>query len=892
MKYIKKFNSHQDYENYKGSTDSIRPLLARCVSEEENHKVDLNYTMSITYNVPNTSVYKLVQAYRIGFMNTNIDNIYIDGSLIDKTSLYNSSYNYSLSSGEHIIDYVFNKDSSGTLDDIFQGYKCIDHAVIPDNFNKLQNTFAQSSIKTVELGCNLVEIYSAFQNSSLTSIVIPNNINNLYNAFYNCYYLEDVVFGSSLNTINSYSFQNCSTLQNITFRGNYLKSITGYYDFAYCKFNNFTLPTSITNVSSYAFEYCSFNNASIYLQNLINHQTSPFYTCAFNNLYIDASIEIPSYFIYNSSISNITFGSHVKKLNNYCISNTNDSINFNKISFPKNITEYNSVCLYNINRIDTLEFQDGAIDVSIDQYAFGYSKIIKNISIGNIKFRTNSSIMSPQNPQIQTPIIDMYFIRQIVTYDTSTLFINMKETGSRLLEGANNSSINVSLGPNVEIISSHAFCDWDSSGTLVIPSTVKVINHNAFYSTTKPYITFENQETLEYIGNTPFYNNKSITTFTLGPNLKYYGVNIFKNSSVNKIIYKTKHLKYNPIGYNQVITGENSLEYYIESFIGNNLPVYRAIASTTTSKTIKELEITNTVEYIPPYIFYSCLDISTLTIPESVVTIDEGAFQYNNVSILNLPQNGSLKTIGKYAFSNLDKLEEINIPASVETIDDMAFDNCYNVSVINFAANSKLKYIGNGVFKDCYSRYLTDITIPDSVEILGTSTGSTLTGTFYHCYNLTNVHLGSGLKEIGSYCFYKDDNIESLIIPDNVEIIHPHAIHPYTSMLSTTKYYELTVGAHHICSNAFYQCNNTSVLTLTDSVQHIESSAFINIGSSTNLFTEIHIPKNVRCIEPNAFIFNHNNVTKLTVDPRNKWYKSVDDNKIVEVSTNNIVLSI
>ena len=64
MKYIKRFSSHQEYLNYKGTTDSIKPLLSRCLSEEENHKDDLNYTMSVTYNVPSSSDYRLIYLWQ------------------------------------------------------------------------------------------------------------------------------------------------------------------------------------------------------------------------------------------------------------------------------------------------------------------------------------------------------------------------------------------------------------------------------------------------------------------------------------------------------------------------------------------------------------------------------------------------------------------------------------------------------------------------------------------------------------------------------------------------------------------------------------------------------------------------------------------------------------
>ena len=888
MKYIKRFSSHQEYLNYKGTTDSIKPLLSRCLSEEENHKDDLNYTMSVTYNVPSSSDYRLVNNSMVGFMYGNIDDIFIDGSLINKTEMYDSSYIYTFSAGEHIVDYVFNKDSSGALAYVFQNIKYIDHAVIPDNFTQLYYTFNQSDIKTVELGCNLEQIKYAFYDSSLTSIVVPNNVSILVGAFENCRNLETVVLGSSLNTIDYYCFQNCSSLQNLTFKGNYLKRLTSYFNFQNVSINSLTFPSSLEYVNYQSVGYCKINDLSIYFQNSLQ-ASGFFYNCSINNLYIDSSYVIPYSTIVSSTIKNITFGPHVKRLANHCLSLLTP---LDTLIFPKNINIYdNEIFSYSGSiYINNLIFQDDIIDISIHPQVLGFSSNsihIENISIGNIKFQ-NTSTRNQATGGYPLPVSNLQFLSEIINSSTKNLYFNCPEIGGMFNDKYyQNTSINISLGPNVKIIGNHSFCDYYGYGTLTIPSTVKAINHYSFYDVRNLKINFENYDTLEYIGNYTF-GRSNVSTFTLGTNLKYYGIKIFYNVNNVNLIFKSKHLTFNPNGYEHLITGENTLEpntYQYPNYINNSDKALTGLRS------IASLEITNTVEYIPPYLFYQSLNNeSILTIPESVVTIDDYAFYDNNVSVLNLPENGSLKTIGKYALAYLwgSNLKSITIPASVEKIDTGAFYDCYNVSTFTFAENSKLKYIGDSAFKSINK--LKEIIIPNSVEILGTSTCTQGNGVFYGC-NLTSIQLGSGLKEIGSYCFENQYKIESLIIPDSVEIINQYAI--YNDLLySTSKFYELTVGAKHICSNAFINCINTSVLTLTDSVNHIEQQAFINIGSSTNLFNEIHIPKNVRCIENNAFVFNHDYVTKLTVDPRNKWYKSIDDNKIVEVSTNNIILAI
>ena len=102
--------------------------------------------------------------------------------------------------------------------------------------------------------------------------------------------------------------------------------------------------------------------------------------------------------------------------------------------------------------------------------------------------------------------------------------------------------------------------------------------------------------------------------------------------------------------------------------------------------------------------FYSCDDLTSVSIP------------------------GSVTSIGKHAFYFCGNLASITIPKSVTSIGDYAFYVCQGLSSVTLSDN--LTAIGQGVFMMCTS--LTSITIPNSVTSIGRNA-------FMECQSMTSV---------------------------------------------------------------------------------------------------------------------------------------------------------
>ncbi len=116
--------------------------------------------------------------------------------------------------------------------------------------------------------------------------------------------------------------------------------------------------------------------------------------------------------------------------------------------------------------------------------------------------------------------------------------------------------------------------------------------------------------------------------------------------------------------------------------------------------------------------------------------------------------------IGTAAFSDCTSLTSITIPDSVMSIEDNAFSDC--TSLTSITIGSSVTSIGNNAFSDCTS--LASITIPDSVTSIGDNA-------FYDCYRLTSITIGSGLSTIGSGMFEYCTSLASITIGSGVTSI-------------------------------------------------------------------------------------------------------------------------
>lgn len=150
------------------------------------------------------------------------------------------------------------------------------------------------------------------------------------------------------------------------------------------------------------------------------------------------------------------------------------------------------------------------------------------------------------------------------------------------------------------------------------------------------------------------------------------------------------------------------------------------------------IEVYSGITTIPSSAFQSC-NITEVIIPESVMTIKDGAFN-NCIWLDNVVMGSRVSSIERDAFSSCSSLQEIEFPASLQTIGNSAFSSCEYLSKITL--NNGLKTIGSYAFSYCSS--LSSVTLPSSLNLIDDKA-------FYFCESLKKVINNSNLDiQIGA----------------------------------------------------------------------------------------------------------------------------------------------
>ncbi len=222
--------------------------------------------------------------------------------------------------------------------------------------------------------------------------------------------------------------------------------------------------------------------------------------------------------------------------------------------------------------------------------------------------------------------------------------------------------------------------------------------------------------------------------------------------------------------------------------------------------------------------------------------------------------------IGNTAFF-CSRLTGVIIPDSVTTIEDTAFWNCGELK--NVVIPDSVTTIGDEAFTGCG---LTRVTIPASV----TSLGETV---FKGCAELTEINVDSNnknYKSVGGVLFDKSGSVlveypagnpaDSYVVPNSVVAIG-NAAFKYCEKL---KRVTLPDSVVKIGREAFYSCDLLESVNIPDSVTQILHSTFAFSGLKT-----VNIPATVSFIDYEG-LGNCEKLTEISVDAKNKEYKSVD----------------
>lgn len=641
----------------------------------------------------------------------------------------------------------------------------------------------------------LVEIgeKAFYENFMITSLRFPSTLRVIGKGAFNCVAAEGIIQSVHFN-------EGLEVIDDQAFVGAYFKDAL-------------KLPSSVKKIGSYAFANCTAITKFTFPKSLEELGDNPFSSCT-GILEIDVEEGCSNYTVIN----NVLYDANVTKAI-MCPSGNTD-----KVVIEDGVKEIGNYAFYMVDK--TMEYEFPSSLTKIGKYAFAHC----------------------------------YDLREFVIPDTVT------ELGEGLFDCCDNLS-SITIGTGIKEIPVNAFIDCFSLDNVIIPSNVKKISKQAFFGCSSIKSLTLN-EGLEEIGNAAFsfstteYNDGDKPTLssivlpesliTLGERV-FAGQNALKSLTIGKNVQTMTAATFEDLSLNTLtISSENQYFTNIGPVIYNKTKteVVFAVAPNDGAITIEE-----GVKTIAPFAFYSArASIKSISLPNSLEEIGEGAFQYtkvtsfnfgpnlktigdgafylgsvsqvtfsegletigvsafssNDIEVLNLPN--SLKTIGETAFSGQWKLNTLKFGTGLESLGDRAFYNCKKLTgAIN--VNAPIKYWGKGVFLN--NEKITDITIT------GSSNYVTENGIIYNSDKTSVV----GIAPLHTN--------KTITLPSTVTRIEDYGLCGAYTVTSLT----LPSSLKYIGENALTNMIKVSSLNIPSSVTFVGREAFQNWGGTSTMQT-------------------------------------------------------
>ena len=334
-------------------------------------------------------------------------------------------------------------------------------------------------------------------------------------------------------------------------------------------------------------------------------------------------------------------------------------------------------------------------------------------------------------------------------------------------------------GLPVTSIGDDAFRDCSGLTSVTIPDSVTSIGDATFYRCTSiTSITIGGGVTS--IQDYAFGRCTSLTSITFEGDAPTFGTNVFSYSDSVTIYYDSNYS-----GWSSTFAGKPAVDINPMTFTLNSDGTEYSVTNCDTSAS-GSLEIPSSFNSLPvtsidDYVFSSLTQIESVSIPSTITEIPWGAF-YNciNLNSVNIPD--SIVSIGPHAFEDTAISYDYLIDGlgylvnDSQTLGFLVDSSSASGSVIipSTLPNGEVVKSVNGFYQN---DTVTQITIPDTVQhIAGRG--------FAICTSLVSITLPDSLYTIGDYAFAGCTSLTEVTIPRYVSVISMSAFSGCTSLVA------------------------------------------------------------------------------------------------------------
>lgn len=427
---------------------------------------------------------------------------------------------------------------------------------------------------------------------------------------------------------------------------------------------------------------------------------------------------------------------------------------------------------------------------------------------------------------------------------------------------ANCALTSVTIPDSVTEIGNYSFSNCSSLTSITIPDSVTQIGKNAFAECNK-IESLVIPDSVTDIGNSAFWQCYNLTEVTIGNKVANIGESAFYGCSRLEKVYISDIASYLNINF------QNK----------NSTPMIYADKLYLNNKRVTLLDIPEGVTKIADYAL-SCDSIKSVSLPESLQSIGEGAFKGNGqLSSVSIPDN--VTAIGVDAFKDCNSLTEITLPFvgtapdGNKTVDSVfgSIFGCreskllgtteqiyadgssafyYIPSTLQKVTLTNAEQIPYGAFSNCVN--LTEITIPENTVSIGDNA-------FKGCEDLTTVNYNAAdcKNKNGVNVFGECQSLKTVNFGERINTI-PNSMFRGCKGLKDLKFDNVT----SIGTAAFAECTGLTDITIPNTVMEIEQAAFRNCsnlitvryGGDEKDWEEIFIDSDNECLTNADILYN------------------------------------
>ena len=295
------------------------------------------------------------------------------------------------------------------------------------------------------------------------------------------------------------------------------------------------------------------------------------------------------------------------------------------------------------------------------------------------------------------------------------------------------------------------------------------------------------------------------------------------------------------------------------------------------------------LEQLPVGVFGNCTKLKQVELPLSIVSIGESVFSNcTSLTSLTLPH---VRSLGNGAFKNCTALKTVCLSSKVGVLNNRVFENCTALETVE--GGTDITVIGEGCFANCSSLKKVEVHTLNLREIhneafwrctaLTTFPLSTVTHigrkAFYGCTSLNNLEFREDLMYMGERAFWNCSSLDTVTFtflygdapkgvngeafwrtklygtPENWE---NGGLYVDDLLLCVDRYFQGEFvgkeGTRTIASNAFYECNHITKVTLPFGVHQVNANAFV----SCDALEMVEFGAQLQRVDANAFVDNTN----------------------------------